>query len=117
MVLYITPTPHEWTYKGNNKGDGDVLVPLADMDCLHDIGAPIAMSHAILPSTCFDFPPINDGCDDKYVMNTSCDEMLRTISCDNSICHIMFATPQSLSYAINEISHITSLSSYHSTYH
>lgn len=34
-----------------------------DMDCLHDIDAPIAISHAILPSTCFYLPTIYDDCD------------------------------------------------------
>ena len=29
-----------------NIGDGDALVPLVDIDCLHDIDAPIALPHS-----------------------------------------------------------------------
>ena len=97
-------------------GDGDALVPLLDMDCSHDINAPLAMSHAIMPFTCFDLPPVHDERDHKYVMTRSCDAMLHRISCDNFVCDIMFATPQSLSCAMNEISDIKSLSSFSSDY-
>lgn len=109
LVFATSPTPHEWNDKGNI-GERDAIVPLADMDCLHDIDDPIDMPHAILPSTCFDLPI------DEYVMTSSCDAMLTRTSCENSICHIMFATPQSLSYAMNKISHIKSLSSLRSDY-
>ena len=89
MVFSTTPTSHERDNKGI-LGDGDVLVPLVDMDCMHYIVAPFAMPHAILSSTCFDLTSIYH----ERVMTSSCASMLHRKSCANSICHIMFAIPK-----------------------
>ena len=66
MVFSTTPTSHERDNKGI-LGDGDVLVPLVDIDCLHDDDLPIAILHAYLPTTCFHEPPIYDTYDDEHV--------------------------------------------------
>ena len=111
MVFSTTPTSHGRDNKGI-LGDGDVLVPLVDMDCMHDIVVPFSMPHVILSSTCFDLKSIYHEC----VMTSSCTSMLHMTSCANSICHIMFTIPKPLSYAISDIPHITSLNSFHSAY-
>ena len=77
--------------------------------------APVAMdplSDANLPPTCFDLTPIYY----KHEMTSCCTSMLHRTICANSICHIIFAMPQTLPYAINEIFHVTSLNSFHSAY-
>ena len=89
-----------------------MLVPLVDLDFMHDIVAPFAMPHAIFSSTCFDLTSIYHA----HVMTSSCASMLHRTSCANYICHIMFAIPKLLSYAMSEIAHITSLNSFRSAY-
>ena len=55
LIFTTTPTPHGWNYKGNNIGDGTLLVPPMDLDFLHDIDDHIAMLLANFPSTCLGF--------------------------------------------------------------
>ena len=57
LVFATSPTPHEWNDKGNI-GEGDALVPLVDIDCLHDDDLPIAMPHANMISPCDALLPI-----------------------------------------------------------
>ena len=116
LVFATSPTPHEWSYKRDDIGDGSPLVPLVDIDCLHDDDLPIAMLHACIPTTCFDEPPIYDTYDDEHVECISCDAILHRISCDNSLGHIMFDNPLDLSYVMHEISHIASSQSHHNNY-
>ncbi|KAE8806962.1 Nitrate transporter 1.3 [Hordeum vulgare] len=85
LVFDTSPTPHEWNKKGNI-GEGDALVPLVDIDCLHDDDPPIDMLHDYATSTC-DELPIYDEFDDSHVESTSCDDMLHRISFENSIGH------------------------------
>ena len=109
MVFPISPAPFEWNENGNI-GDGDALVPLVDIldiDCLHDVDQAITMLHASLTSPCDDLLPIYDEYDDFHVESLSCDAMLHRISCDNSLGHIMFDNPLDLSYALNEINHMS----------
>lgn len=61
------------------------------------------MSSDILHSMCFVLPPIYDEYDVGYVMSSSFDTMLHMMSSDHSICHMMFATFPSLSYAMDDI--------------
>ena len=84
-------------------------------DCLHDVDPPIPMLHASVTSSCHDLP-IYDEYDDEHVDLPSCDAMLHRISCENSIGHIMFNNPLTLSYVMSEISHIALFQSQHSDY-
>jgi len=81
LVFSTSPTPHDWSLKGDDIGDGTTLVPLVDFDCLHDDDRPIAMLQACVPTTCFDEPLIYDTYDDEHVECISCDAMLHRISC------------------------------------
>src|SRR3954466_12727248 len=117
LVFASSPTPLEWNENGNI-GEGDTLVPLVDIldiDCLHDVDQPIPMLHASATSSCHDLP-IYDEYDDEHVELPSCDAMLHRISCENSIGHVMFDNPLTLSYDMSEISHIASFQSQHSNY-
>ena len=73
------------------------------------------MLHASANSSCHDLP-IYDEYDDDHVELPSCDAMLHWISCENSLGHIMFDNPLDLSYAMNEINHMSYLQSLHSDY-
>ena len=111
-------TPHLHHMSGASKGnigDGASLVPLVDIDCMHDDDHLMDTPHT-MSSTCLDVPPIYDEYDDERVEFLSCDATLHRISCENSIGHIMFDNPLNLSYAMSEISHIASLQSHRSNY-
>ncbi|KAE8786074.1 gag-pol polyprotein [Hordeum vulgare] len=114
LVFSTSPTPHEWNAKGNI-AEIDALVPLVEIDCLHDDYHSIAMLHDYV-----NFPtnelPIYDEFDDYHVESISCDAMLHRIPCERSKGHIMFHNPLDLSYALHEIHHIASLQSHHSNY-
>jgi hypothetical protein len=117
LIMATSPTPHEWSSKGNI-GECASLVPLVDyldIDCFHDVDHLMDSPHT-MSSTCLDVPPIYDEYDDEHVELLSCDAMLHRISCENSIGHIMFDTPLNLSYAMSEISHMASLQTNHSNY-
>ena len=88
---------------------------ILDIAFLHDVDPPINMLHASMIFPCDDLP-IYDEYDDCHVESITCDAMLHRISCDNSLGHIMFATPLDLSYAMNEISHMSYLQSHRSDY-
>ena len=105
---------HEWSSKGNI-GDGASLVPLVDINCIHDVDQLMDTPHTMC-STCLDLPPIYDEYVDEHVELLSCDAMLHRISCENSIGHVMFDNPLNLSYAMSEISHIASLQPHRSNY-
>jgi hypothetical protein len=115
LVFATSPTPHEWNDKGNI-GEGDELVPLVDIDCLHDVDTLITMLHASSTSPCDGILPIFYEYDDIHVESISCDAMLHRISCDNSLGHIMFDNPLDLSDAMNEINHMLYLQSHRSDY-
>ena len=117
MVFPTSPTPLEWNEQGNI-GEGDALVPLVDIldiDCLHDVDQPITMLHATATSPCNDLP-IYDEFDDCHVESISCDAMLHSISCANSLGHIMFDNLLDLSYAMHDINNMSNLQSLHSDY-
>jgi hypothetical protein len=114
LVFPTSPTPHVWNDKGNI-GEGDALVPLVDIDCLHDVDPPIDTLLASMISPCDDLP-IYDEFDDCHVESISCDAMLHRISCDNSLGHIMFDNPLNLSYAMHEINNMSNLQSHRSNY-